>query len=320
MSIPLPNLDDRTYESLVEEAKSLIPIEYPEWTDHNPSDTGIILIELLAWLTEMTLYRVNRIGDRNYEAFLNLLKPTEAAWNLPSNLVDPEERAAAIQAETRNTILDLRQRYRAVTCDDFEQLILQDWEQKDKVKRVHIIPECDRESSEQNAATPRHMSVVVLPDSAQIAAELNQTLKLWLDKRKLLTTRLHVVSPNYLSISLSADVHLEESVNFQKVKETVQKEIEAFFNPLDSGTYWDGKGWPFGRNVYASDLYALLDRISGVDYVKNVIISEENITTNGNNTNSNNINSLNLADRGYDFVTIQAIVLNFKDRLGYDWK
>jgi hypothetical protein len=104
------------------------------------------------------------------------------------------------------------------------------------------------------------------------------------------------------------------------VEEIIQKEIVAFFNPLDSGAYWDGKGWPFGRNIYASDLYALLDRISGVDYVKNVIISEENITTNGNNTNSNNINSLNLADRGYDFVTIQAVVLNFKDRLGYDWK
>ncbi|MFW5667313.1 MAG: baseplate protein J, partial [Coleofasciculus sp.] len=66
MSLPLPNLDDRTYADLVEEARSLIPIECPEWTDHNPSDTGIILIELFAWLTEMVLYRVNRIPDQNF--------------------------------------------------------------------------------------------------------------------------------------------------------------------------------------------------------------------------------------------------------------
>jgi hypothetical protein len=56
MTIPLPNLDDRTYADLLEEARSLIPIECPTWTDHNPSDTGIILLELFAWLTEFTLY------------------------------------------------------------------------------------------------------------------------------------------------------------------------------------------------------------------------------------------------------------------------
>lgn len=70
MSLPLPNLDDRTYADLVEQAISQIPIEYPEWTDHNPTDTGIILIELLAWLTEMVLYRVNQIPDKNIETFL----------------------------------------------------------------------------------------------------------------------------------------------------------------------------------------------------------------------------------------------------------
>jgi hypothetical protein len=53
------NLDDRTYADLVAEAISQIAVEYPEWTDYNPSDTGIILIELLAWLTEMTLYRAD---------------------------------------------------------------------------------------------------------------------------------------------------------------------------------------------------------------------------------------------------------------------
>lgn len=68
-----PNLDDRTYAQLVAEAKSLIPRYTPEWTDHNESDPGITLIELFAWMTEMLLYRVNRIPDRNYIEFLRLL-------------------------------------------------------------------------------------------------------------------------------------------------------------------------------------------------------------------------------------------------------
>lgn len=68
-----PNLDDRTYAQLVAEAKALIPRYTPEWTDHNESDPGITLIQLFAWMTEMLLYRVNRIPERNYIEFLRLL-------------------------------------------------------------------------------------------------------------------------------------------------------------------------------------------------------------------------------------------------------
>jgi hypothetical protein len=317
MSIPLPNLDDRTYADLVEEARSLIPIECPEWTDHNPTDTGIVLIELLAWLTELTLYRVNQVGDRNYETFLNLLKQT--SWSLPSELVEPEKREAALQQETRTTILDLRQRYRAVTKDDFEQLILLDWEHKNKIKRVYVIPECDRESSNINAAARGHISLVVVPDSVQVQAsqvmQLNQDIKIWLNKRKLLTTRLHIVQPNYLTVNISADLYLEDSADTQKVEEVVRSEINTFFHPLESGTYWDGQGWPFGRNIYPSEIYALLDRVSGVDYVKNLVLSESKVTA-----NNDSVNSIALEERDWDLVTIGQITLKFKDRFGNEWK
>ena len=316
MSIPLPNLDDRTYADLVEEARSLIPIECPEWTDHNPTDTGIVLIELLAWLTEMTLYRVNQVGDRNYETFLNLLKQT--SWSLPSELVEPETREAALQQETRTTILDLRQRYRAVTKDDFEQLILLDWEHKNKIKRVYVIPECDRESSHKNAAARGHISLVIVPDPVQVQAsqvmQLNQDIKIWLNKRKLLTTRLHIVQPNYLTVNISADLYLEDSADTQKVEEVVRSEINTFFHPLQSGTYWDGQGWPFGRKIYPSEIYALLDRVSGVDYVKN-LVSESKVTA-----NNDNVNSIALQERDWDLVTIGQITLKFKDRFGNEWK
>lgn len=71
--IPSPNLDDRTFEDLVEEAKRLIPQYCPEWTNFNPSDPGITLIELFAWMTEMMLYRLNKVPDKNYLAFLELM-------------------------------------------------------------------------------------------------------------------------------------------------------------------------------------------------------------------------------------------------------
>jgi predicted phage baseplate assembly protein len=68
-----PNLDDRVWKDLVEEARALIPKYAPQWTDHNPSDLGMTLIELFAWLVEGLIYRLNRVPEKNYVAFLNLL-------------------------------------------------------------------------------------------------------------------------------------------------------------------------------------------------------------------------------------------------------
>ena len=81
--IPSPKLDDRSFQDIVEEAISMIPRYAPEWTNHNPSDPGITLIELAAWMTDLLLFRLNQVPDKNYVAFLNLLgiklRPPRAA-------------------------------------------------------------------------------------------------------------------------------------------------------------------------------------------------------------------------------------------------
>ena len=68
-----PNLDDKTYQEIVDEAIRLIPHYCPEWTNHNPSDPGITLIELFAWMTEMMIYRLNQVPDKVYLTLLDLI-------------------------------------------------------------------------------------------------------------------------------------------------------------------------------------------------------------------------------------------------------
>ncbi len=68
-----PNLDDRNWQEIVEQTRALIPRYAPEWTDHNPSDLGIALIELFAWIAESTIYRLNRVPEKHFVEFLNLL-------------------------------------------------------------------------------------------------------------------------------------------------------------------------------------------------------------------------------------------------------
>jgi hypothetical protein len=71
--LQLPNLDDRRWADLVEDARALIPQLAPAWTDHNVHDPGITVIELLASITELDLYQLNRVSDRHRRKFLELI-------------------------------------------------------------------------------------------------------------------------------------------------------------------------------------------------------------------------------------------------------
>lgn len=73
MALPSPELDDRRFQDIVDEAKRLIPRYCPEWTNHNVSDPGVALIELFAWMSETVLYRINQVPDRLYTKFLDLV-------------------------------------------------------------------------------------------------------------------------------------------------------------------------------------------------------------------------------------------------------
>lgn len=108
MTIPLPNLDDRTFTQLVDDARQRIAATCPEWTDLSPHDPGITLVELFAYLTETMLYRLNRLPEKAYVAFLNLLgvqrqAPVAASVELEFRRDRPEG-ALSVPARTRVTI------------------------------------------------------------------------------------------------------------------------------------------------------------------------------------------------------------------------
>ncbi|GLZ42713.1 putative baseplate assembly protein [Actinokineospora sp. NBRC 105648] len=73
MALPAPNLDDRRFQQLVDEAKRYVQQRTPEWTDHNVSDPGVTLIETFAHMVDQLVYRLNRVPERHYLAFLDLL-------------------------------------------------------------------------------------------------------------------------------------------------------------------------------------------------------------------------------------------------------
>ena len=98
--LPEIQLDDRRFQDLVSEARMKITRSCPEWTEHNVSDPGITLIELFAWMTEMTIYRLNRVPDKLHVSLLELLGirldgPSAAQTSLRFRLPEVAKRAAA---------------------------------------------------------------------------------------------------------------------------------------------------------------------------------------------------------------------------------
>ena len=106
MSLPVTNLDDRRFQDIVDEAKRLIPTYCPEWTNHNVSDPGVALIELFAWMTEMTIFRLNQVPDAFYTHMLNLIgfepfPATAARADLTFWLVGPVPHPVSVPAGTQ---------------------------------------------------------------------------------------------------------------------------------------------------------------------------------------------------------------------------
>jgi len=103
--IPSPNLDDRTYEDIVEEAIRLIPQYCPDWTNFNKSDPGITLVHLFAWMAEMIIYRLNRVPEKNYIAFLELLgiqrQPPQPAHTILQFELSEKTDSQLVKAGTR---------------------------------------------------------------------------------------------------------------------------------------------------------------------------------------------------------------------------
>lgn len=297
MPLQLPNLDDRRYNDLVAEALTRIPTYFPDrdnapgWTNYNPSDPGITLIELFAYLADMLLYRLNRVTDDNTRKFLKLLNGLDWVESPTTDLRD----------EVRKAVLGIRERYRAVNKDDYEFLSTNNFNQwliaqklsVNLVARAHCVPQANLEAGTaagRLARRPEHVSVVIVPapikfnpapppqtvaaaianpSSPQPSAEQISALFSYLDERRMLTTRLHVVGPFYAHVSAQLVIARNRDVLDNELTATINEKLADLLNPLPSD---ERAGWPFGRDVFVSEIYEVLETIPGIDFVTDVML------------------------------------------------
>jgi hypothetical protein len=263
--VPLPglDLDDRTWADLVLEVKNLIPGYAPDWTDQNPSDPGITLVELFAWLTEMLIFRTDQVPDRHIIAFLRLLNGPGWTWQPTGN---PAVDSLALAAEVRATDGRLRSTTRAITTDDFAILALQTNAGDPTVPQVARATCVPRRHLDASLYTdrPGHLTVVVVPDRALLPPQtdsLQAAVQTYLERWRLLTTQIHVTGPLYAPFRIEVQVAPNVGVTEDVVTGKIGSRLAQLFDPSSA------EPWPFGRSVFVSGLYGELAALPEIDYI-----------------------------------------------------
>ncbi len=99
-------LDDLRWDEMVSAVRARIPgASAGQWTLHSPTDPGITLLELFAWLLEQRLYWLDQVPDDLARALLRVLdespRPARAAHAALELAVDPAHHYESVPAGTR---------------------------------------------------------------------------------------------------------------------------------------------------------------------------------------------------------------------------
>jgi predicted phage baseplate assembly protein len=220
-------------------------------------------------------YRIGGGQEGNVQAYiLNVLKTSipyvsrvtnrESAWGG----LDAED----IQAAKIRTPALLRSRGRAVTESDFEFLARQALPATiGRVKCLQPRP------SDAGRVVPGQVYVLVIPRASHPEGFLSpeqlvldeedcKLLSEYLDERRLLTTRVDIRPPAYHWVAVKVKLRVAPGVSRNEAEKEVKARLFRFLNPLVGGP--DGKGWPFGRELFVSDIYQCLQGLPGVQFIR----------------------------------------------------
>jgi hypothetical protein len=276
MSSSTATLRAWTFDDLVREGLSLIPAHAPHWTDHNPSDPGITLVELLAYFAEVLVYRLGRVTPDAKLQFLRLLKGVHwTGWRALQDDASHE----AIDRALDDAVRELGHAQCAVTAADFEALATAaavDHLGCDIPVSVLCLPGVDLERQRRGAPVRdarAHVTVVLLPRhelDAESMARLCSQVHAALLGRCLLTTRLHVVGPVALHLGIGCRLALSDGAAWSDVLRAIDDNLLRRFEPSAGAAAGTRRT---GRRLRLTDITQVIDETDGVDYVEDVVVS-----------------------------------------------
>lgn len=168
-----------------------------------------------------------------------------------------------------------RKRYRAVTREDFEELGKQAHQE---VGRIAAVANFNGDSSaggervEENAVT---LFTVLKSGAESDREDVVKAVREFVQPRALLTTRVYAapISTDKLRLRLriAFDSSIAGDIAFNRIRTIIRDAVERYFDPVHGGL--DGKGLIPGEALNRAELYTLVERIDGVDFVEDIAVS-----------------------------------------------
>ncbi|MCL1848307.1 MAG: putative baseplate assembly protein [Clostridiales bacterium] len=153
----------------------------------------------------------------------------------------------------------IRHRGRGVTAQDIEWLVRE--AAGASVDRIKCLPGEDGQPFTL-MLLPAEDGLRPLPDG-----ELSHGVRAYLDRclpASLPGRTFGIIGPKYITTDLTVAIvpvnHFEGSI----IRERAMESLRTFLHPRKGGI--EGKGWEFSRNVYLSEVCALLESVEGVEY------------------------------------------------------
>jgi predicted phage baseplate assembly protein len=154
---------------------------------------------------------------------------------------------------------------RAVTLADYEELAAA----TPGTKLARVAAKANAHPAFPCLKAPGMIAVLILPSlpakKPMPGASLLRVVTSYLRRRRIVGTRVEVFGPTYVEIVVRARVRASREADATSLSQRIIDALNAYFDPLTGGP--NGSGWPFGRDVYRSEILALIARIGGVDYV-----------------------------------------------------
>lgn len=205
-----------------------------------------------------------RGGDAREELRHAMGRALESLW-AHERLV---ELAAANAADTldqieRAAVLALAPPARASNTLDLERIALST--PGTAIARVRAFADFD--PAYPCLRAPGSVALLVLPHLPSGRPDpsegLLEAVRRYLEPRRVLGMRLTVSRPRYVAIKVRARLRLVRGSERGAVLARAAAKLDEFFHPLRGGER--GRGWPFGRDVYRSEVMQILAETPGVD-------------------------------------------------------
>ncbi len=170
---------------------------------------------------------------------------------------------------------DSKKRNRTVTMPDFEELALQT--PGVRIARVKVLPQYHPRFPA--VEIPGTVTVVAVPKilpgtDFHLPVPSNgflQNIYNYLQSKLLVTTNLHVIAPRFVEVRVTAQIRIEPRKSIEGVKMAVTEALRQFIDPLSGGP--KQQGWLFGRPVYRSEIYQVIEEVEGVACVDMVTLA-----------------------------------------------